>query len=159
MERGCIVEKIKELYGKYREIIMYVIVGGMTTVLSWVAYMVFKRLMPAGVGDNLAANIANVLSWVAAVIFAYVTNKIFVFESRDWSLRFVFREAVAFVYSRLATGVVEWVLFPFFYTVCHLNQNLFGVGDFSVAKVLVSVVVMVLNYIFSKLFVFRKKED
>ncbi len=138
---------MKQLFWKYKEIIMYLIVGVITTVFSWVTYAVFVRVMP------LVA--ANALSWFVTVLFAYVTNKLFVFESRSWRWELVAKEAAAFFGSRAATGVFEVVAQPAFYYI-GLDQPVLHVKGL-LAKILTSVIVMVLNYICSKLFVFRNK--
>ncbi len=142
---------MKEFFLKHKEIIMYLIVGVIPTVFSWVTYALFVRGVPVSA--------ANVLSWVVTVLFAYVTNKVLVFESRSWEWQLVVREAVSFFGSRAATGVFEILAFPAFYYI-GLNQPMLGVDGLP-AKILTSVIVMVLNYICSKLFVFRgtqKKE-
>jgi putative flippase GtrA len=96
------------------------------------------------------------VAWIAAVLFAYVTNKLWVFRSYNWEIRFVLREAVLFISARILTGIFEIVSVPLLVKL-GLSQTLFGVKGMW-AKVLVSVVVMILNYVFSKLIVFRKKE-
>lgn len=143
------MKKIKELFSAYKEIIMYIIVGVVTTVFNWVVYAVFVRVMPMA--------LANALSWFVTVLFAYVTNKLFVFESRSWELQVVAKESVSFFGARAATGVFEVVAQPTFYAI-GLRQSLLGVEGL-VAKVLTSAIVMVLNYVCSKLFVFREKKE
>lgn len=101
--------------------------------------------------------IANVLAWVLAVIFAYVTNKLFVFESYSWNPKFVLRELALFVSARLATGVLEIFGVPFLADL-GLNQTIFGI-DGMVSKIIVSVLVVILNYVFSKIFIFKKEKD
>lgn len=140
---------IKEVFEKYKEIIMYLIIGVLTTVFSWVAYAVFVKVMPMAV--------ANAFSWFVTVLFAYITNKLFVFESKSWEWKLVVREAVSFFGARAATGVFEVVAQPAFYAV-GLKQSWLGVEGLA-AKVLTSAIVMVLNYVCSKLFVFKKKES
>lgn len=143
------MNKIAEQFKKYKEIIMYLIVGVITTVFSWITYAIFIRFMPMIV--------ANALSWFVTVLFAYITNKVFVFESRSWKLMLVIREGLAFFGSRAATGVFEVLFQPALYAV-GVRQSLFGVKGF-VAKIITSAVVMVLNYVCSKLFVFREKKN
>lgn len=148
------MKKIKDLFIAYKEIVMYLIVGVITTVFNWVVYAVLVKLIPMVWTDALLSMaLANALSWFITVLFAYVTNKIFVFESRSWEPAVVAKEAVSFFGARAATGVFEVVAQPTFYAI-GLNQSLFGIEGL-VAKVLTSAIVMVLNYICSKLFVFR----
>lgn len=154
------MEKMISLWKKYREIIMYLIVGVITTVFSWVSYAVFLKVLSALYSGRLFGWItpmmlANVLSWFTTVLFAYITNKILVFESRSWRPDIVWKEAAGFFGSRAATGVFEVVAQPAFYA-WGLNQSLLGVDGLA-SKILVSAVVMVLNYIFSKLLVFRRQ--
>ncbi len=138
-----------ELWKKYKEIVMYLVVGVITTVFNWVVYAIFVKIMPMVV--------ANALSWFVTVLFAYITNKIFVFESRDWSLNVVMKESASFFGARAATGVFEIVAQPTFFAI-GLNQSLLGVEGL-VSKVLTSAIVMVLNYVCSKLFVFKDKKE
>lgn len=144
------METLKNLYLKHKEIINYLLFGGMTTVVSWGTYSLFVKAIGMSVG------VGNVLSWICAVLFAFVTNKLFVFESKTWQPATALREFVSFIGARLATGVIEWFGVPYFST--HgLTHPLFGVKGL-LAKVVVSIVVIILNYIFSKFLVFFKKE-
>lgn len=148
---------IKRMFIKYKEVIMYLIFGVLTTIVSWGSYAVFEMVFEKAIVDvNVLVAVSNVLSWVAAVLFAYVTNKLFVFESKSFKPTTVFKELGLFVGSRLISGVVEWVGVPLLVWI-GLNQTIFGVeGMF--AKVLVSVIVVIINYILSKLIVFRKEK-
>ncbi len=148
---------VKRMFFKYKEIIMYLIFGVLTTVVSWGSYAIFERVFKNAIVDvNVLVAVANVLSWVTAVIFAYITNKLFVFESKSFKPTTVFKEMGLFVGSRLVSGAVEWVGVPFLVWI-GLNQTIFGIEGM-VAKVLVSVIVVILNYILSKLIVFRKEK-
>lgn len=142
------MKKIIELFQEYKEIIMYLIIGVLTTVFSWIVYAVFVTVMPMAV--------ANALSWFVTVLFAYITNKMFVFDSKSWEWRLVVRESISFFGARGATGVFEVVAQPAFYAI-GLDQSWLGVEGMA-AKILTSAVVMVLNYVCSKLFVFRGKK-
>ena len=144
------------------EIFSYLVFGVLTTVVSFVAYWIFDKAHFAVAGTALTdvtlfhigmdftmATIANIVSWVAAVSFAFVTNKIYVFESKSWQIEVIFKELTGFVAGRLLTLILfETLLFNFMSL--HMNQY--------VAKILVSVFVVIFNYIFSKLLVFRKKK-
>ena len=92
---------------------------------------------------------------MAGVVFAFVTNKIWVFESKSWKPSVALKEFWLFVLARLITGVLEWFGVPLL-VAAGLNQPLFGVDGF-VAKLVVSVVVVILNYVFSKLIIFKNK--
>lgn len=138
------MKKIKRLYKKYQEIINYLIVGVLTTVVSLATYYacVLTFLNP----DNaFELQVANVISWVCAVAFAYVTNRIFVFKSK--SKNFV-KEISSFVSARVLTLFSDMLIMFLMVTVMGANDK--------VAKLVVQVVVTILNYVFSKLFVFKK---
>lgn len=132
----------------YGEIIRYLIVGVLTTVVSLGVYYVcvLTFLNPQ---SALQLQAANVLSWIAAVTFAYITSRIYVFQSKrkDW-----LQEAAAFYSSRLLTLFMDMAIMFVVVTLCCMNDKL--------GKLVVQVVVTIANYIFSKLFVFRvSKKD
>lgn len=137
------------------EIIAYLFWGGMTTVVSWGSYAIFSLILNRFLSDSVAITISNILSWVCAVAFAYVTNKIWVFNSRSWKFQVWWPEMIKFVLARLATGVLEMAAVPLAYKV-GLDFPVFGIKGMG-AKIIISVVVVILNYIFSKFLVFDKK--
>lgn len=140
------MEKIKELYKKYKEIINYLIFGVLTTVVSLVVYYasVFTFLNP----DNaVQLQIANILSWIAGVTFAYFTNRKFVFESQEKNK---VKEASKFVLARVTTLIMDMVIMWLGVTVLHFNDK--------ITKLVSQIVIIISNYIFSKLFVFKKGE-
>ena len=132
------------------EVIRYLVMGGLTTLVSWGTYALLARNLGMGI------TVSNILSWVCAVIFAYLTNKVWVFHSYSWKVGFVLREVALFISARLVTGVIEMDGVPLLVK-AGLNQKLFGVKGM-LAKVAVSILVVILNYVFSKLIIFRKKE-
>ncbi|SFG19542.1 GtrA family protein [Oribacterium sp. WCC10] len=139
------MQRLKDLYMSYRQIINYLIVGGLTTVVSLFSYYicvttVFDPKSP------VQLQIANVISWVAAVTFAYFTNRKYVFESSAENL---YAEAVRFYVSRVSTLLLDMAIM--FMTVTFMGMN-----D-KVAKLLVQVIVTITNYIFSKYLVFGRK--
>ena len=138
---------ICKIYHAYKEAIDYLFWGGMTTVVSWGSYSLFVLL-----GANVFWG--NAGSWVCAVTFAFVTNKLWVFQSKSWAGNVVFGELTKFLSSRVATGIFEMLAVPALVAV-GLNQTILGIEGM-VSKVIVSVAVIVLNYILSKLFVFKK---
>ena len=157
---------MKKLLKKYWEIIMYLVFGVLTTVVSWGSYTLLVGVcgMPVFWG--------NLLSWVFAVAFAYVTNKLWVFDSKSWAPAVVAKELVGFVSSRGITGVLEIVCVPLlvktgFDTLLYSLFHQLGLQwkllytDGIYSKILVSVIVVLLNYVFSKLIVFKKnhKDD
>jgi putative flippase GtrA len=130
---------------KYGEIVRYLIVGILTTVVSLGTYYgcVFTFLNPE---NALQLQLANVLSWIIAVTFAYVMSRIYVFQSKQEN---ILREMVAFYSSRLLTLFMDMAIMFIMVTLCRVNDKL--------AKLVVQVVVTVANYVFSKILVFRRE--
>lgn len=139
---------MKKLFEKYREIIMYLIFGVLTTLVSLLSYSLFVSLL------SLSITAASALSWVISVTFAFVTNKLFVFLSRSREKKAVLKELVSFYLARGISGVVEIFLPELLFKV-GLSFSLFGVKGL-VSKIIVNVIVIILNYIFSKLWIFKK---
>lgn len=136
-------KKLRDLAARYDDILTYLIFGVLTTVVNYLVYLPCYNLL------GLSASVSNVIAWVAAVAFAYLTNKPFVFRSHDWSAKTVIPELTKFVGTRLGSGALETLI-------------LFGSVDLlawngNVWKLVTSVLVVILNYIGSKLLVFRKK--
>ena len=155
---------LKRLVRKYREIISYLFWGVMTTVVSWVTYSIFVSIFHTAAeisvfkfSFSLDIALANILSWICAVSFAFVTNKMFVFQSKSWRPHTAWPELWKFVSARLVTGIIEIIAVPALVGF-GLDQEILGIAG-SWAKVIVSIVVIILNYIFSKLFVFRKHDE
>ena len=142
------IEKIKALCIKHREIIVYLIVGVMTTVVAWAAKFLWNIVFYAGTAHPLPVQttILTIVEFVAGVAFAYPTNRKWVFQSTNPN---ILKEAAGFVASRLATLGIQMLLNLVLINVLNMN--------FYLATVLISVVVVVSNYVFSKLLVFRKK--
>ncbi len=142
------IEKLKEFLRKYEEIIAYLIVGGLTTLVSWAAkflanYLLFENTMHPSSFENAVLSMIN---WTAGVIFAYFTNRKFVFKSKDPMLK----EAPKFVLSRVSTLILDMV-------VMQVLNVLLGI-HLIIATVISAVLVIIANYVFSKLFVFNKNE-
>jgi len=142
---------MKNLWIKYKEIILYVFFGGATTAVNVAVYFITTAWL------NLSPTPANLLAWAASVAFAFVTNKLFVFESRSWAPKVALREGASFLLSRLASGVLDVLLFEILLRI-GLNGTLFGSEGF-VAKILVNVVIIIVNYVFSKRIVFQEKGE
>ncbi len=143
------MKKIINLYKKYEEIINYLIVGVLTTVVSLVVKwgLLFTILDPK---NSVQLQVAVVISWIAAVVFAYITNRIFVFKSKS---KKILKEITSFFGARLLTLGLEMLIMWFFVTFLKLNSDLWVLIWTMVAQILV----IIFNYIFSKLFVFKKK--
>lgn len=136
-----------DIYHAHEEIFNYLIVGGLTTLVSLITYYgsVLTFLNP---NNAIELQVANILSWICAVTFAYITNRIFVFKSKS---KEVVKEITSFVSSRILTLLLDMGIMFLFVTILHLNDK--------IMKLVVQVIVTVLNYIFSKLFVFANKKQ
>lgn len=143
-ERSGMMENIKKLFTKYREIIMYFIFGVLTTVVSLAIYylLMYTVLDP---NNALQLQIANIISWLSGVAFAYVTNRSMVFRSNSENK---LKEASSFVLARVVTLVMDMGIMFFGVTLLHGNDK--------ILKLISQVIVIVSNYVFSKLFVFKK---
>ncbi len=141
------MKSLLNCYHKYEEIINYLIVGVLTTVVSLATYYacVYTFLDPS---SPLELQIANIISWICAVTFAYITNKIFVFKTKNVN---VLKEGINFYASRVVTLLMDMVIMFLLVTVLHGNDK--------IAKLIVQVVVTIGNYIISKFFVFKKKTN
>ena len=139
---GKMMGKLRVLIRKYYDILVYLFFGVLTTVVNYIVYLPCYNLL------HLSAAVSNAIAWVAAVAFAYLTNKPFVFKSYDWSAKTVVPELTKFVGSRIASGALETVII--FVTVDLL------LWDGNIMKLFTSVLVVVMNYVASKLLVFKK---
>ena len=137
------LDKVLLLVKKHYDVFVYLIFGVLTTVVNYIVYLPCYNLL------MLPAVASNVIAWAAAVAFAFVTNKPFVFRSYDWSAKTVVPELTKFVGTRVASGAMESVII-------WLAVDLLG-GNGNLWKLATSVLVVVLNYVGSKLLVFRKK--
>lgn len=148
---------IKKLFNKYKEIISYLFFGVMTTLVNFVSFWAFNKIL----GESLYL-ISNVIAWVISVVFAYVTNKLWVFESKSWKFKVLLKEVPEFFAARIFSLCVEesglWLL------VDKLGFDKFSFSLFKfevtgklIAKVLLAVIVVILNYFFSKFIIFAKK--
>ena len=140
------MQKIIDLFNKYKEVIMYLIFGVLTTVVSLVTYyaLTFTILNP---NSALQLQLANIISWIVSVAFAYVTNRKFVFESKSEN---IVKELSSFVGGRVLTLLMDMAIMFIFVTLLHFNDKIF--------KIVSQAVVIVANYVISKLFVFKENK-
>ena len=138
-----------DLLKKYKSIILYVLFGGLTTVVDWtVSFLLYYFWGEAIEATPILLHGANVIAWVAAVAFAYITNRTWVFESRRRGFLPILGEIVAFAGGRVLTLLLQEAIMAVFCTWLGLNLYLF--------KMVAAVLVVILNYFISKLLVFRK---
>ena len=164
------MEKIKTLYKKYEEIIIYLIVGVLTTIVSWGACFVAKFFLDSN--DSIQNFLINTISWVVGVVFAYPLNKIWVFKSKN---KQIVKEFLGFAGSRVSTWILDVVIMWFFINLLSFQNLLIGLlGKLGIVfndiakedkiyywfvKIFISaVLVTIANYVFSKFLIFGKKK-
>ncbi|MBP3489047.1 MAG: GtrA family protein [Roseburia sp.] len=136
--------KCREYLEKYRELLLYGIFGVLTTLINIVVYsLCYERIGISNVASNVTA-------WILSVLFAFVTNKIWVFDSKSTELPVLLREAASFFGCRLATGLLDLAIMYVTVDVMAWNSMLM--------KCISNVIVIVVNYIASKLVIFAHKQ-
>lgn len=141
---------VKKMYLKYEEAVNYLFFGFLAFLVNMAAYAVAARVLGADNDRVGLVLVATAFAWVAAVLFAYWTNRRFVFKSRVSGFENIRKEFLSFVGARIVTGVMELVIM-------YIMVDMADVDDL-ISKLVCNVIVIVSNYIFSKLWVFRKKE-
>lgn len=134
---------MKALIKKYWDLIVYLVFGVLTTVVNYLIYLPCYNWL------GLSAAVSNAIAWVFAVAFAYLTNKPFVFRSHDWSMKVVMPELTKFVACRVGSGLLETLILLVTVDLLHWDGN--------VMKLITQILVVILNYVGSKLLVFRNK--
>ena len=137
------VNMIRSLVEKYWDILSYLFFGVCTTIVNYIIYLPCYNLL------HLSATVSNILAWIVAVAFAYLTNKPFVFKSNDWSRQTVIPELTKFIGCRIGSGALETIILFLAVDMLGWNGNIW--------KLITQIMVVVLNYIGSKLLVFTKK--
>lgn len=137
------IKIVLEMIKKYKSFMFYAIFGVFTTIVNIVTYNVCYSKF------GISNTVSNVIAWILAVAFAYLTNKIWVFDSKSWAWDVLKREVAAFISCRLATGVVDIIIMYVTVDIMELPAILMKVAS--------NVLVIILNYIFSKLIIFKKK--
>lgn len=138
---------IKNIYLKHKEIINYLIFGIFSTIVNLLTYyiLIFTIFNP---NNPIELQITNTISWIISVTFSYITNKIYVFQSNNKN---IIKEIIKFYSSRLTTLFLDMLLMFIFVTILNLNDK--------IIKLIVAIVIIVLNYILSKLIVFKQKKN
>ena len=150
------LKTFEPFYKAHKEVLLYLFFGGLTTVVSVIFFAIPMNMLDLGEGKLLGftidydVTISNVISWICAVTFAYVTNRTWVFEDKAHGAKPVAVECAAFFAGRLFTLVVETLLLNVMTTTLKMQEI--------IAKIIVSIVTIILNYIISKLFVFKKEK-
>lgn len=136
------MEKIKELLKKYKFIILYGIFGVLTTIINIVTYALCYDVF------NISNVVSNIIAWILSVLFAFITNKIWVFESKCFDFKIFIKELWNFIVCRLATGALDL-------GIMYVGVDLLK-GPALILKIASNIIVIILNYVMSKLFVFKK---
>ena len=145
------MKKIIELYKKYEEVINYLIIGGLTTLVNLATkYLLLFTVLDAQNPTQL--QIAVIISWIVACLFAYITNRIIVFKSKS---KQIIKEFISFISARLLTLGLEMLILFVFITLLKLNSDLWVI----IWSVVAQIAVIVANYFFSKLFIFKKEKS
>lgn len=140
------IKNLKELYSKYKEIINYLVFGGLTTVVNFICYYIFARVI--GIDEV----ISSALSWFFSVLFAYVTNKLYVFDSKTKGAKNLIKECISFFLARILSGILCDV------GTFALMVKIFNINDI-LSKIVTQVMVVIVNYVFSKFVVFKKGQS
>ena len=136
-------EKMKQIYHKYKEIIKYIIFGGFTTIINIITYLILTKII------KLDLLISNVLAWFISVLFAYITNRIFVFNSQNKKVKSILIEISTFYVAMIASLVCcDILLFNIMIKVLHINDI--------TTKLILQIIVIIMNYILSKFIIFKK---
>ena len=136
---------IKGLYLNYKEIINYLVFGVLATIVNFVSYYIFARMI--GIDEVVSSG----LSWFVSVLFAYITNKLFVFDSQTETKKDLIKECISFFLARIASGILCDV------GTFALLVKVFKINDI-IAKIVTQVMVVIVNYIFSKFIIFKKQK-
>ena len=139
------MNRVKELIKKNKSVILYLIFGGLTTLVNIIVYSICYYQIETGNTE------ANIIAWILSVIFVYITNKLFVFESKTSGIGMLIKEVAQFFSCRLATGVLDILIMLIFVDVLLLPALVF--------KIISNVLVIILNYIASKLVIFKNKGE
>lgn len=143
--------KLADWYEEHREGMRYLVFGVLSTIVNIVTagftyYVVFARF-----SEQWKVNLSTMIAILAAWIFAYVTNKLYVFDSRKDTVKELLQEILSFIGCRIITAIVELIIMNIFVTRLQFN--------YMIMKIVSNVIVILLNFIFSKLFIFKKKEN
>ena len=142
---------LAEIYEKQIEVMRYLICGALSTIVNIVAYIIGSKFLFIGLeAESLIVNVSEIFAFIVALIFAYWVNKSIVFKSKCKNIKDLFREMASFTGARIFTELISIGLMNLAVAI-HFNDV--------IMKVIANIVVIILNYVFSKLFIFKKKDD
>ncbi|ANZ99229.1 teichoic acid glycosylation protein [Carnobacterium divergens] len=133
-----------KIFSKYQEPINYLVFGVLTTIVNIAVFYIFNSFF------EINYLISNALSWIVSVVFAFYTNKYFVFRTKNRSIKDFIKELLLFIWFRLLSGVIDMFLMYVMVSLMIIDQN--------ISKLIVQVIIVVLNYVFSKVFIFKKNK-
>lgn len=139
-----VLRKFYNIYKEKKEVLLYLFFGGLTFVISVLTYAYFNQMV------KMPALIANIISWVLAVLFAFLTNRVWVFQSVTKTVNAFIKQMISFFAGRIVTLLIEEAILGIFVDMLHFNSVL--------TKIIAQVIVIVLNYVISKAFIFKKQE-
>lgn len=145
------LRKLANLYEEHREGMRYLIFGVLTTVVNILIAALTYYIVFTSLSEELKVNLSTMIAIIVAWIFAYITNKLYVFHSKTENMKVLVKEIISFVSCRLVTAVIEVVLMNLFVTLLQFNYMLM--------KIVVNVIIIILNFVFSKLIIFKKGEE
>lgn len=140
--------KLADIYTQHKEGMRYLVFGVLTTLVNIVVAAITYYFVFAKLPEELKVNLSTIVSIIAAWIFAYITNKMYVFDSKTNSAKELIKEIVSFLGCRVITAIVEIVLMNVLVTVLQFN--------YMFMKIIVNIVIIVLNFVFSKLIIFKR---
>lgn len=139
-----VLRKFYNIYKDKKEVLLYLLFGGFTFIISVLTYAYFNQVL------KMPALIANIISWVIAVMFAFLTNRIWVFQSATNTIIAFLKQMISFFAGRIVTLLIEEAILGIFVDLLNFNSILI--------KIIAQVIVIVLNYVISKVFIFKKQE-
>lgn len=154
------MEKLKALFVKYKEIILYLVFGVLTTVVDYLVYKPITMLAP---NNEVVVTVAKAVAWVAAVIFAFITNKLWVFEDKRWTKDPLVHQIVSFLAARVFTLLLSLLITYFGMKLLkswdwYMSIPLLADHASDIIWLVQAVLTVVLNYVFSKLWIFKKED-
>lgn len=138
------MEKVKQLWIKYKEVINYLMFGVLTTLVNYVSYIIFTRVF------SVDMFVSNLVAWFLSVVFAFITNKLIVFESKEFTPKVIVKEGVSFMIARVFSLLLDMLIL-------YLMADLLGMNDL-IVKIISNVIVIIVNYVLSKFLIFKKEK-
>jgi len=137
-----LIEKFHQLVQNHKEIIKYLIIGVLITILNYLTFAVLTKIF------KIDIHISNIIAWVISVVLAYFTNKLIVFESKSFKTEVILKEITSFGAARVFSLLIEELILYVFVNILNMNEL--------IIKFIANIIVIIVNYIFSKLFIFKK---